>query len=155
VGSQTFCASACFTIPTGVTKLYVQAYGGGGPGGAGFFCPCSGPIFGAGGGGGGYGAGVVPVTPGAAYRVTVGCATFGVCGESSFTGNCSQLGRGTPRLVSRPVALDRVVGVPADMGAWALVPPVARGEGAQVPVSRLAAAAGADSVMAVLAHTGA
>ena len=101
MGSQTFCASGCFTVPSGVTKLKVQAWGGGGGGAQGYYNDCCATEGGSGGGGGGYGEGCcVPVTAGGTYRVTVGAGgaggTAATCGGCScFTGNCSrQVGGG-------------------------------------------------------------
>src|SRR6185369_5638687 len=58
-----------FTVPTGVTQLTIEAWGGGGGGGG------EGSQFGAAGGGGGaggYAKGVVSVTPLQRYNIQVG-----------------------------------------------------------------------------------
>ncbi|NLG19737.1 MAG: tail fiber domain-containing protein, partial [Fibrobacter sp.] len=70
-----------FTVPTGVTSLKVEAWGGGGNGGEGyFFEPC-------GGGGGAYAANPsISVTPGASYSVRVGSS-----GSDSYFRNTSTL----------------------------------------------------------------
>jgi hypothetical protein len=80
----TFDASGSFTVPPGVTQIYVIAWGGGGGsasstrnGGQG------------GGGGGAMAAGFIPVSPGATYTVTVGApgAPDGDGGSSSVVGD--------------------------------------------------------------------
>ncbi|MBI3314897.1 MAG: hypothetical protein HYZ86_02990, partial [Candidatus Omnitrophica bacterium] len=71
-----FNASGSFTVPTGITRIMVEVWGGGGTGGAN-----SSPYESAGGGGGGgYGKQIFTVTPGNVYTVTVG----GTGGTSSF-----------------------------------------------------------------------
>jgi hypothetical protein len=64
-----------FVVPSGVTRLMVEMYGGGGGGGGGSTIPCD---IGAGGGGSGaYTRTVVAVTAGATYSVFVGAAGLG------------------------------------------------------------------------------
>ena len=75
VCSQVFNATACFTVPAGVTKLKtVEAWGAGGCATPGLCAVGCCPNFcGFGGGGGGYGKGTcIPVTPGQKYKATVG-----------------------------------------------------------------------------------
>lgn len=60
--------SGTWTVPAGITRVYVQAWGGGGGGGPGTLAA----IAGAGGGAGGYGAILTSVTPGNSITVTVG-----------------------------------------------------------------------------------
>jgi hypothetical protein len=89
-GIQQFTQSGTFTVPTGVTHLLVEIWGGGGgAGGSGFSFnytyPCACDItgcgscgasclggFGGGGGSGGYTRAVITVVPGATYNVIVG-----------------------------------------------------------------------------------
>lgn len=72
-----------FTIPTGVTQIAVEIWGGGGGGGN-----ATDSLHGAGGGGGGYGKGSFAVTAGANYSVVVGAGgnAFSAGGSSSFGG---------------------------------------------------------------------
>lgn len=63
---QVFNTNGSFTIPTGISKILVEAWGGGG-GGAG-----DDGDGGVGGGGGGYGKEVFDTTPGEVYTVVVG-----------------------------------------------------------------------------------
>ncbi len=71
-----------FTVPAGVTSIFVQAWGQGGNGGtaspANFGDPGAG-----GGGGGGYGEGTIAVTPGTVINIFVGGST-GYTGSRSF-----------------------------------------------------------------------
>ena len=71
---QVFNSSGTFSIPSGVTKVMVEAWGGGA--GGGFSSSCNG-----GGGGGGYGLITQSVTPGQTINVTVGSG--GAAGTSS------------------------------------------------------------------------
>ncbi len=66
--SQTFIISGSFTVPGGVTKVYVECLGGGGGGST----IIANGRRGGGGGGGAYAAGIVSVIPGNSYTVTVG-----------------------------------------------------------------------------------
>lgn len=90
-GVQEFTQSGSFTVPAGITHIFVEMWGGGGGGGAGGFAIsepgsfgqyvdrtsgspiayCSG-TSGFGCGAGGYTRGVAAVTPGAVYTITVG-----------------------------------------------------------------------------------
>lgn len=70
---QLFLASGTFTVPSGVTTLYVTTIGPGGDGGT------FGPTFGAGGGGAGGGAYAYrTVAPGDTFTVTVALGTITV-----------------------------------------------------------------------------
>lgn len=82
-GAQTFTTNGTFTVPTGVSRVFVTLVGGGG-GGAGSLSGA--PYFGGGGGGGG----VVfkstqTVTPGQTIAVTIGAGGAGGLG-SNFGG---------------------------------------------------------------------
>ncbi|MGE5682589.1 MAG: glycine-rich domain-containing protein [Bacillota bacterium] len=65
---QVFTADGAFTVPEGITKLYVEVVGGGGGGGY---------NYGGGGGGGAYASGFIDVTPGAQISVIVGNGGLG------------------------------------------------------------------------------
>lgn len=83
--SQTFNASGTFTVPSGVTSLTVECWGGGGRGGT---RTTNG--VGGGGGGGGYSRSVIAVTPGAPYSVNVGAgSTSTAAGGDSWFGSTS------------------------------------------------------------------
>jgi hypothetical protein len=88
---QVFTASGTFTIPTNVTRIKVELWGGGGGGGKGSVYN-----YGGGGGAGGYAFNVISVTPGTNYPVTVGIGgTNGVAGTfSSFSNLVSATGGG-------------------------------------------------------------
>jgi hypothetical protein len=75
---QVFTSSGTFTVPAGVSRIMVAAWGGGGGGGASY-----GQYSGGGGGGGGFGQGVFSVTPGTLFTVTVGAG--GSLGSPSGT----------------------------------------------------------------------
>ena len=78
---QVFDTSGTFTVPSGVTRIMVEVWGGGGGGGS------SGQwVRGSGGGGGGYGKGVFSVAGGQAFSVVVGSggASGQGGGSSSF-----------------------------------------------------------------------
>jgi hypothetical protein len=80
---RTYNAGSTYVVPPGVTSLTIEAWGAGGGGGSGTGAR-------GGGGGGGYTKGVVAVTAGSSYTVTVG--TGGTAGNpgtsvSSFVGN--------------------------------------------------------------------
>ena len=78
----TYTDSENFIVPTGISSVDVQLWGGGGQGGfAGAFNESLGCYTGTGGGGGGaYNAQSLTVVPGNTYPITVGC---GGCIESS------------------------------------------------------------------------
>lgn len=65
---QTFTSNGTFIVPSGVTQITVEAWGGGGGGGEGLL----GVFTGGGGGGGAYARATITVTPEASYPVTVG-----------------------------------------------------------------------------------
>jgi hypothetical protein len=92
LGTQSFgtVGTATWTVPAGVTRVYVQAWGGGTGGGRGYYGG------GGGGAGGGYAAGWCATTPGASVTIAVGTGGAGGTaagaapangGNSSF-GNC-------------------------------------------------------------------
>jgi hypothetical protein len=73
VGSQIFTSSGTFTVPTGVKRIFVQAWGAGGGGAQGAYNQQYGTCFGGGGGGGGgYAEGWIEVSAGQQITVTVG-----------------------------------------------------------------------------------
>lgn len=85
-GIQTFTSSGSFTVPDGVTTLYLSGCAGGGGGGGGGGNPTTGS---SGGGGGGGGAGniainqSVTVVPGQTYTVTIGARGNGGANSGS------------------------------------------------------------------------
>jgi hypothetical protein len=70
--ADVFASSGNWTCPAGVTKVLVSVVGGGGGGRGGTF-----NVLGVTGGYGGYGSGVLTVTPGTVYTVTVGSGGTG------------------------------------------------------------------------------
>lgn len=87
---QVFNSGNTFTVPAGVTKLYIQLWGAGGGGAGG---STLGLVGGGGGGGGGYGAGFMTVTPGQVVNVTVGTGGLrGAAGVSGSPGSNSSVG---------------------------------------------------------------
>jgi len=76
---QDFSSSGTFTVPSGVRRLFVQAWGAGGGGGR----TNNNYLIGSGGGGGGYGAGYVNVTPGDSCTITVGTGGSGASSTNS------------------------------------------------------------------------
>ena len=79
-----FTSGGTFIVPTNVTRIKVEVWGGGGGGGNASSTPTHG---GGGGGAGGYAFNVFNVTPGASFTVTVGGgSTAGVSGTSSGFG---------------------------------------------------------------------
>jgi hypothetical protein len=81
-GSTGFNSPGNFTAPPTTNQVYVMVQAGGGGGGGGSPAPA---FRGGGGGGGGFAMGVVPVTGGSPYAVTVGAA--GNAGASQGSGN--------------------------------------------------------------------
>ena len=72
--------SGSFTVPSGVTFLIVELYGGGGGGGNGGYCGSSGSCVSSGGGGGGSGGfrkATVPVSQGQVYNYIIGVGGLG------------------------------------------------------------------------------
>jgi hypothetical protein len=102
-----FGSSTTWICPAGVTQILVEVWGAGGGGGAGTnqnCYPCGSAVGSSGGSGGngGYSSGVVNVTPGQVYQVTVGIGgargvwtpqtpTYG-CGTTQLGGNGSNGG---------------------------------------------------------------
>jgi hypothetical protein len=79
---RVFVSSGTFIVPTGVTKIEVELWGGGGGGGRGYSVATNNDgtdrgYSGGGGGAGGYGWNVFYVTPGANYTVTTPVDTDG------------------------------------------------------------------------------
>lgn len=112
---QVFTASGGFSVPPGVTQIFVKLWAGGGGGGGG-----NNSNYGCGGAGGGYAEGSYTVTPGAGISVIIGAGgAYGVSsggdgtngGSSSFGSYCSatggQGGKGNQSAASSgtPVAL--------------------------------------------------
>ena len=89
---QVFTTNGTFFVPTNVTRIKVELWGGGGGGGKGN----NSSYNGGGGGAGGYAFNVLNVTPGASYPVTVGTGgTNGVAGTfSSFSNLLGATGGG-------------------------------------------------------------
>ncbi len=81
---QVFNTNGTFVVPTGVTRIMVELWGGGG-GGADYNAQFG--VHGTGGGGGGYGKQLLNVIPGTSYQVTVGQG-----GPSSSNGGNSSFG---------------------------------------------------------------
>ncbi|AZD27980.1 glycine-rich domain-containing protein [Pseudomonas chlororaphis] len=86
LGIQRFTANGSFTVPEGVTKIWLSGCAGGGGGGA---CPGGTSATSSGGGGGGAGQPVirfpVTVTPGQVIPVVIGAAGVGGNGAVSAT----------------------------------------------------------------------
>jgi hypothetical protein len=84
--SQSFTSNGTFTVPTGVTAITVEAWGGGGRG-------ATRSLFqgaGAGGGGGAYSRKVISVSPGNSFTVTVGAgSSSGSAGGDSWFGTAT------------------------------------------------------------------
>jgi len=89
---QLFTASGSWTAPTGVTRAYAVVIGGGGGGQGGINSSCAGDS--PPGGFGGAAVGMVTVTPGTTYTITIGGGgTGGVSGAQSGTsGGTSSFG---------------------------------------------------------------
>ena len=106
-GMQVFSTSGTFTLPGGITKLYIKSWGGGGGGsgvgnGAG---GCSGTVYWYGGSGAGYVEGLIDPAP-ASLSITVGTGgTAGVgasavCGTGTQTADSNKGGDGTATSVT-------------------------------------------------------
>lgn len=93
---QIFLSNGTFVVPTNVTKIMVELWGGGGGGGSGYN-DGSNAFSGGGGGAGGYAWNVFNVTPNTNYSVVVGSRgnPAGAGGTSSFGSLLSATG-GTP-----------------------------------------------------------
>jgi hypothetical protein len=94
--SQTFTSSQTFTVPSGITSLTVQCWGGGGAGGRGGTSNKNG---GGGGAGGQFAAKTISVSSGQVYQVVVGTggvisATNGGAGGDSYFGGNLVLAKG-------------------------------------------------------------
>lgn len=83
--------SDTFTVPPGVTRIRIHAWGGGGSG--------SGTGTGQGGGGGGYASTLLDVTPCTSYAVVAGSGGTGVNGAGSEGGDSSVSGPGTSPVI--------------------------------------------------------
>lgn len=100
-GLQRFTASGSFTVPAGVTTVYLSGCGGGGGGGGGAgFSSSASSYYAGGGGGGGGGFSVVrypvSVTPGQVIAVTIGAAgTAGASGAAGASGGAGGTGGAT------------------------------------------------------------
>ena len=90
-GSHTFTANGTFTVPVGVTSVTIQTWGGGGKGST-----LSSIGVGGGGGGGAYSSGIVSVTSGNNYAVTVGAGSTSTApgGDSWFNNTSTVLAKG-------------------------------------------------------------
>jgi hypothetical protein len=86
-GLREFTSSGTLTIPSGVTRVLVELWGGGGGGSGGRSLTCgswgcfSEAWEGSGGGGGAYVRAVVDVVPGATYNVVIGAGGAGGAGQ--------------------------------------------------------------------------
>jgi hypothetical protein len=80
--ADVFASSGNWTCPAGVQKVLVMVIGGGG-GGQGNRRQSTFSSAGNSGGAGGYGAGILAVTPGTTYTVTVGAGGAGTAGAAS------------------------------------------------------------------------
>lgn len=93
-GSQAFTTSGMFTVPSGVTSIFIEVVGAGGAGGG---------NGGGGGGGGGYAAGVYAVTPLSTLNVTIGAAGGGAGSGTTLVGALiSATGGGNGTSVANP-----------------------------------------------------
>jgi hypothetical protein len=97
---QIFASSGTFVVPTNVTKIMVELWGGGGGGGSGYPFSDSdgtGDWTGGGGGAGGYGWNVFNVIPGNSYTVTTPAdADGGVHGGTTSFGSLMSATGGSP-----------------------------------------------------------
>lgn len=84
----TFTATDLWIAPTNVTQVTAEMYGGGGGGGG---ISSATQSASSGGGGGGYSKGVVSVTPGTAYRVTINQGGAGGATSTGTSGGASSL----------------------------------------------------------------
>jgi hypothetical protein len=100
-GVREYTASGTFAVPANVTRVLVEAWGGGGGGRSGP-SPCP-PCWGEGGAGGGYVRAIVAVPPGATCTVTVGAGgAAGVLGgtQEGGPGGATTLDCGSGPLLS-------------------------------------------------------
>ena len=84
--AQTFITSGTYTVPSGVTSLKVECWGGGGGGGG---CSDNNGNMGGGGAGGAYKTATISVTPGQMITYTVGAGGVGVSGAAGGAGAAS------------------------------------------------------------------
>ena len=110
-GKQRFVANGSFTVPLGVTTIWVSGCGGGGGGGGSGGVNCSGGGWAATGGGGGGGAGqyairqAFSVTPGQVLTVAVGGAGSGGSGGAVAGNGGTGTSGGATTLTGAGVAL--------------------------------------------------
>ncbi|WP_322055866.1 glycine-rich domain-containing protein [Burkholderia cenocepacia] len=132
-GIARFVSSGTFTVPAGVTTLYVSgcAAGGGGGAGAGNNDGQSSLVGGGGGGGGGAGQSVIrqafAVTPGAAITVTIGAA--GAAGTGGVVGAGGAGGMGGNTTLTGGVSLTLTGGAGGSGGAAVVSNAVGQGGG--------------------------
>ncbi|MBR8351176.1 hypothetical protein KDX21_11415 [Burkholderia cenocepacia] len=132
-GIARFTSSGTFTVPPGVTTLYVSgcAAGGGGGAGAGNNNGQSSLVGGGGGGGGGAGQSVIrqafAVTPGAAITVTIGAA--GAAGTGGVVGAGGAGGTGGNTTLTGGVSLTLTGGAGGSGGAAVVSNAVGQGGG--------------------------
>lgn len=88
MNEQIFTSSGTFTVPTGITKVWVTAVGGGGAGGG----SSGASSFGNGGSGGVLKNEQVTVTPGGSVTVTIGAGGTGVGGGTGNSGGQTSFG---------------------------------------------------------------
>ncbi len=98
---QVFTSNGTFTVPSGVTNIMVEVWGGGGGGASG----SSGGTRGCGGMGGGYGKSYLTVTPGANHAVVIGAGGLG-----APSGPCSLGSTGGTSSFGTPVAIQSTGG---------------------------------------------
>jgi hypothetical protein len=102
-GMQKFTANGNFTVPAGVTTIYVTAVAGGGGGGGGGASIATANAVGTGGGGGGSGAPLVweayTVTPGAVHAITIGDGGIAGTGASAGTNDATAGGNGGDTII--------------------------------------------------------
>jgi len=89
--ADVFVSSGNWTCPAGVQKVLVTVIGGGG-GGQGNRRQSTLSTAGNNGGAGGYGAGILAVTPGTTYTVTVGAGGVGTAGDSNSVADTATAG---------------------------------------------------------------
>lgn len=92
--TTTFITSGSFTVPAGVTSIFVECWGGGGAGGSasGTGSTTNYRAMGGGGGGGAYVAGTIMVTPGNIISYTVAPNTGANTGTTPLNGGDSSFG---------------------------------------------------------------
>ena len=133
-GVQEFTSSTTFQVPTGVSSLRVDAYGGGGGGGGN-----DSSFSGGGGGAGAYTAGVIDVSPGDVLTITVGAG-----GAAGSSGNPAQAG--SPGGSSKILSATNVVVLSANGGRG--------GQGATATSNGKGGAGGAAGSLGSVRHAG-